>query len=172
MEPPELSDGCSEPNSDSEYSQQSISSELSYSSLEFEETANERLRMLLSDPSTPSSEQLLDSPPRVPEAEADEKQGNKTNEQKVNERAAKQKSGEDAGDSVQKKQKEYNKGRVEKQHRDAESYSLTDQHFARSVAENLEESDQSMLSFTVIAEDEEIPLEMKKTDTIAQLIKV
>ena len=172
MELPELSDGCSESNSDSEYSQQSISSEMSYSSLEFEETANERLRMLLADPSTPSLEQLLDSPSRVPKAEASEKQDNKTNEQKVNERAAKQKSSEEAGESVHKKQKEHIKGRVEKQHRDAESDTLTDQHFARSVAESQEESDQSMLSFSAFAEDEEIPLEMKKTDTIAQLIKV
>ena len=167
MELPELSDGSSNSNSESDDSQQSISSELSYSSLDYEETANERLRMIGLHPSTLSSNHL-DSTTNVPKAEAGKRPKYENHKQK----AAIQESDEDNTGSLNKKQKEDNKKRVQDHNGNAEFDSLIEQHSTSSLVQNSEESNQSMLSFSVFAEDEEISLTMEKTDTIAQLIMV
>ncbi|CBK23601.2 uncharacterized protein [Blastocystis hominis] len=165
MELPELSDGSSNSNSESDDSQQSISSELSYSSLDYEETANEKLRMIGLHPSTLSSNHL-DSTTNVPKAEAGKRPKYENHKQK----AAIQESDEDNTGSLNKKHKEDNKKRVQDHNGNAEFDSLIEQHSTSSLVQNSEESNQSMLSFSVFAESEEIPLTMEKTDTIAQLI--
>lgn len=170
MDLPKISEKSDDNSTDLEDSPPSISSELSYSSLDYEESVLDRLHQIESDTGNKFPEQLY--PAYNPQKrEVCDKQGNYGTIQK-NEIAVLHQNHDYPMQLVENCRSE---NEVVEKHDNSETKhdSKTKQFKPSNNHENMKNKDeQLLLSFIVIADDEEIKVDMKSTDTIAQLIKV
>ena len=168
---PEISNSAEHNETDSVSSESSIYSELSSSSSEYQEQTYGRLEMAQSEKSSIDSGHS-DFSVSLPNSIESEKQNGEDHTHNSQVRKDGKQREYDAAEGTMENVNNREGSTVEQGTEDESDYPVEKQCSTQTIQKITEPFEEQLVSFDVLAEDEVIAIKAKKTDTVADIIKV